>query len=55
MLILPLKIVLISINILLGIIGFDFAWPLDVGETYTGLQRSKVGDMEFNFVIGQGF
>ena len=40
---------------MLGIIGFDFAWPLDVGETYTGLQRSKVGDMEFNFVIGQGF
>ena len=40
---------------MLGIIGFDFAWPLDVGETYTGLQRNKVGDMEFNFVIGQGF
>ncbi len=40
---------------MLGIIGFDFAWPLDVGETYTGLQRTKVGDMEFNFVIGQGF
>jgi len=40
---------------MLGIIGFDFAWPLDVGETYTGLQRSAVGDMEFNFVIGQGF
>jgi len=40
---------------MLGIIGFDFAWPLDVGETYTGLDRSQVGDMEFNFVIGQGF
>ena len=40
---------------MLGIIGFDFAWPLDVGETYSGLQRSEVGDMEFNFVIGQGF
>ena len=40
---------------MLGIIGFDFAWPLDVGETYTGLQRTNVGDMEFNFVIGQGF
>ena len=22
---------------MLGIIGFDFAWPLDVGETYSGL------------------
>ncbi|MCQ2107933.1 MAG: BamA/TamA family outer membrane protein [Fibrobacter sp.] len=40
---------------MLGIIGFDFAWPLDVGETYTGTKREKVGDMEFNFVIGQGF
>ncbi|WP_290957397.1 POTRA domain-containing protein [Fibrobacter sp.] len=40
---------------MLGIIGFDFAWPLDVGETYNGLQRTNVGDMEFNFVIGQGF
>lgn len=40
---------------MLGIIGFDFAWPLDVGETYSGLQRTEVGDMEFNFVIGQGF
>lgn len=40
---------------MLGIIGFDFAWPLDVGETYSGFQRSAVGDMEFNFVIGQGF
>ncbi|MCF0217078.1 MAG: BamA/TamA family outer membrane protein [Fibrobacteraceae bacterium] len=40
---------------MLGIIGFDFAWPLDVGETYSGLQRTEVGPMEFNFVIGQGF
>lgn len=40
---------------MLGIIGFDFAWPLDPGETYSGLQRTSVGDMEFNFVIGQGF
>lgn len=40
---------------MLGIIGFDFAWPMDVGETYSGLDRSEVGDMEFNFVIGQGF
>ena len=40
---------------MLGIIGFDFAWPMDVGETYSGLQRTQVGDMEFNFVIGQGF
>ena len=40
---------------MLGIIGFDFAWPMDVGETYSGLQRTEVGDMEFNFVIGQGF
>lgn len=40
---------------MLGIIGFDFAWPLDVGESYNGLQHTEVGDMEFNFVIGQGF
>lgn len=40
---------------MLGIIGFDFAWPLDVGETYSGTKRTAVGDMEFNFVIGQGF
>lgn len=40
---------------MLGIIGFDFAWPLDVGETYSGTQRTEIGDMEFNFVIGQGF
>ena len=40
---------------MLGIIGFDFAWPLDVGETYSGTKRERVGDMEFNFVIGQGF
>jgi Outer membrane protein/protective antigen OMA87 len=40
---------------MLGIIGFDFAWPMDVGETYSGLQRTEVGDMQFNFVIGQGF
>jgi outer membrane protein insertion porin family len=40
---------------MLGIIGFDFAWPLDPGETYNGLTTSGVGSMEFNFVIGQGF
>jgi len=40
---------------MLGIIGFDFAWPLDPGETYNGLTESGVGSMEFNFVIGQGF
>jgi len=40
---------------MLGIIGFDFAWPLDPGEAYDGTQYSKVGDMEFNFVIGQSF
>lgn len=40
---------------MLGIIGFDFAWPLDPGETYGGLQELGVGSMEFNFVIGQGF
>lgn len=40
---------------MLGIIGFDFAWPLDPGETYSGLQETGVGAMEFNFVIGQGF
>ncbi len=40
---------------MLGIIGFDFAWPLDPGETSYGTKYSKVGDMEFNFIIGQGF
>ncbi|MFA6836093.1 MAG: POTRA domain-containing protein [Fibrobacteraceae bacterium] len=40
---------------MLGIIGFDFAWPLDPGESYSGLQKTSVGSMEFNFVIGQGF
>ncbi len=40
---------------MLGIIGFDFAWPLDVGESVNGYDRDEIGDMEFNFVIGQGF
>lgn len=40
---------------MLGIIGFDFAWPLDPGEYYSGVQAPNVGSMEFNFVIGQGF
>jgi outer membrane protein insertion porin family len=40
---------------MLGIIGFDFAWPLDPGETYSGYEEDGVGSMNFNFVIGQGF
>jgi outer membrane protein insertion porin family len=40
---------------MLGIIGFDFAWPLDPGETYAGFDTEGVGAMEFNFIIGQGF
>lgn len=40
---------------MLGIIGFDFAWPLDYGESYSGYTHDYVGDMNFNFVIGQGF
>lgn len=40
---------------MLGIIGFDFAWPLDPGETYSGFDNDGVGAMEFNFIIGQGF
>ncbi|HSQ41555.1 MAG TPA: BamA/TamA family outer membrane protein, partial [Fibrobacteraceae bacterium] len=40
---------------MLGTIGFDFAWPLDPGETYSGYDYSSVGDMEFNFLIGQSF
>lgn len=40
---------------MLGIIGFDFAWPLDPGENYYGTRESTVGGMEFNFIIGQSF
>lgn len=40
---------------MLGVIGFDFAWPLDPGETYYGFDKSEVGAMEFNFIIGQSF
>ncbi|MCL2283597.1 MAG: BamA/TamA family outer membrane protein [Fibromonadales bacterium] len=39
---------------MLGIIGFDFAWPLDPGEI-GGYEASGVGSMEFNFIISQGF
>jgi outer membrane protein insertion porin family len=39
---------------MLGIIGFDFAWPLDPGE-YGGYEAPGIGTMEFNFIIGQGF
>jgi outer membrane protein insertion porin family len=39
---------------MLGIIGFDFAWPLDPGE-WGGYDAPSVGSMEFNFIIGQGF
>jgi len=39
---------------MLGIIGFDFAWPLDPGE-WGGYEAPSVGSMEFNFIIGQGF
>lgn len=40
---------------MLGIIGFDFAWPLDPGENSSGYDQTTVGAMEFNFIIGQGF
>lgn len=40
---------------MLGIIGFDFAWPLDPGESFAGYDYTSVGGMEFNFLIGQGF
>ncbi|NLB64619.1 MAG: BamA/TamA family outer membrane protein [Fibrobacter sp.] len=40
---------------MLGIIGFDFAWPLDRGESYSGFDNPGIGGMEFNFLIGQGF
>jgi len=40
---------------MLGIIGFDFAWPLDPGENRSGYDLSVVGSMEFNFIISQGF
>ncbi len=39
---------------MLGIIGFDFAWPLDPGE-YGGYDGPSIGTMEFNFIISQGF
>jgi len=39
---------------MLGIIGFDFAWPLDPGEI-GGYDAPSVGSMEFNFIISQGF
>ncbi|MDR0515923.1 MAG: BamA/TamA family outer membrane protein [Fibromonadaceae bacterium] len=39
---------------MLGIIGFDFAWPLDPGEI-GGYDAPGIGTMEFNFIIGQGF
>jgi len=39
---------------MLGIIGFDFAWPLDPPEI-RGYDGSDVGTMEFNFIISQGF
>ena len=39
---------------MLGIIGFDFAWPLDPGE-FGGYDAPSVGTMEFNFIISQGF
>ena len=39
---------------MLGIIGFDFAWPLDPGEV-GGYDAPSIGSMEFNFIISQGF
>ena len=39
---------------MLGIIGFDFAWPLDPGE-FGGYDAPGIGSMEFNFIISQGF
>ena len=39
---------------MLGIIGFDFAWPLDPAEI-GGYDMPNVGTMEFNFIISQGF
>jgi len=39
---------------MLGIIGFDFAWPLDPAEI-GGYDTSYIGTMEFNFIISQGF
>jgi len=39
---------------MLGIIGFDFAWPLDPAEI-GGYDAPSVGSMEFNFIISQGF
>jgi len=39
---------------MLGIIGFDFAWPLDPAEI-GGFDAANIGTMEFNFIISQGF
>ncbi len=38
---------------MLGIIGFDFGWPLDDGEQFGGPDTSR--QMQTNFVISQGF
>ncbi|MGL1934761.1 MAG: BamA/TamA family outer membrane protein [Fibrobacterales bacterium] len=38
---------------MLGIIGFDFGWPLDDGERPQGVSTSRA--MQTNFVISQGF
>jgi outer membrane protein insertion porin family len=40
---------------MLGLLGFDFGWPMDPGENLDGSMQSSVGDMQLNFVISQGF
>ncbi|MBO7500088.1 MAG: BamA/TamA family outer membrane protein [Fibrobacterales bacterium] len=40
---------------MLGIIGFDWGWPLDPGELSSGKRADDVGSYQVNFIISQGF
>ena len=40
---------------MLGIIGFDWGWPLDPPELSTGKRADDVGSYQVNFIISQGF
>lgn len=40
---------------MLGIIGFDWGWPLDPSELSNGKRGTEVGEYRVNFIISQGF